>query len=38
MWTVLYYNDRVRREIEEWPVGIHADYLRLVGWLEESRS
>jgi hypothetical protein len=33
MWTVLYYNDRVRREIEEWPVGIYADYLRLVEWL-----
>ena len=32
MWTILYYNDRVRREIEEWPVGIFADYLRLVEW------
>ena len=36
MWTILYYNDRVRREIEEWPVGIYADYLRLVEWLEED--
>ena len=36
VWTVLYYNDRVRREIEEWPVGIYADFLRLVEWLEED--
>lgn len=38
MWTVLYYNDRVRREIEEWPVGVYADFLRLVAWLEEVQS
>lgn len=34
MWTVLYFNDRVRREIEEWPVGVYADFLRLVELLE----
>jgi phage-related protein len=34
VWTVLYYNDRVRREIEDWPIGIYADFLRLVEWLE----
>lgn len=34
MWTILYYNDRVRREIEEWPVGIYADFLLLTEWLE----
>jgi len=36
MWTVLYFNDRVRREIEEWPVGVYADFLRLVEWLERD--
>ena len=36
MWTVLYYNDHIRREIEAWPVGIYADFLRLVAWLEED--
>jgi len=28
-WTVSYFNERVQREINEWPVGIYADYLRL---------
>jgi phage-related protein len=36
MWTVLYFNDRVRREIEEWPVGVYADFLRLVELLEDG--
>ena len=36
MWAVLYFNDRVRREIEAWPVGVYADFLRLVDWLEED--
>ncbi len=35
MWTVLYFNDRVKREIEAWPAGIHADYLRMLELLEE---
>ena len=26
----------MKREIEEWPVGIYADYLRLIEWLEED--
>ena len=34
MWTILYYNDRVRREIEDWLVGVYADFLRLTEWLE----
>ena len=29
-WTVSYFNERVQREITEWPVGIYADYLRLI--------
>ena len=36
MWAVLYFNDRVKREIEEWPVGIYADFLRLVEMLEDG--
>ena len=34
MWSVLYYSSRVRREIEVWPVGVYADFLRLVECLE----
>ena len=34
-WSVSYYNERVRREITEWPVGIYADYLRLVMLMEQ---
>ena len=36
MWTIHYYNDRVRREIEDWPVGVYADFLRLVELLEDD--
>ncbi len=34
-WTVSYFNERVQREIAEWPVGIYADYLRLILLVEE---
>ena len=34
MWTVQYFNDRVQRDVEAWPVGIYADYLRLIGLME----
>ncbi len=34
-WSVSYFNERVRREITEWPVGIYADYLRLILLMEE---
>ena len=34
VWTILYFNDRVRREIADWPVGVYADFLRLAEWLE----
>ncbi len=33
-WTVSYFNERVQREITEWPVGIYADYLRLILLME----
>ena len=34
MWQVQYFNQRVQREIEAWPVGIYADFLRLVQMME----
>ena len=34
-WNISYYNERVRREIAEWPDGIYADFLRLVFLMEE---
>ena len=32
--SVSYFNQRVQREITEWPVGIYADFLRLVFLME----
>ena len=29
MWGINYFNERVKLEIEEWPTGIFADFLRL---------
>jgi hypothetical protein len=34
-WTIHYFNQRVQREITTWPVGIYANFLRLVLLLEE---
>ncbi len=34
MWTVQYFNARVQEDIETWPVGIYADFLRLVMLME----
>jgi phage-related protein len=34
MWSVSYFNPRVQLEIEEWPAGIYADFLRLVALME----
>ncbi len=34
MWSVQYFNARVRKDIEDWPVGIYADYLRLIQLME----
>ena len=36
MWSILFFSDRVQREIEEWPVGVYADFLRLTELLEEG--
>jgi phage-related protein len=34
-WSVVYFNDRVKREVFELPDDILASYLRLVGIMEE---
>lgn len=34
MWTITYFNERVKSDIEAWPVGIYANFLRLAQWLE----
>jgi phage-related protein len=34
-WSVVYFNDQVKREVLELPDGILAGYLRLVGIMEE---
>lgn len=33
-WSINYFNECVQREIAEWPVGIYADFLRLVNLME----
>lgn len=35
MWSINYFNTRVQQDIESWPVGIYADFLRLVRLMEE---
>ena len=35
MWSINYFNVRVQQDIESWPVGIYADFLRLVRLMEE---
>jgi phage-related protein len=34
-YTLEYYNQRVIDEVESWPVGVHADYVRLAERLVE---
>ncbi|WP_027815062.1 type II toxin-antitoxin system RelE/ParE family toxin [Paraburkholderia bannensis] len=34
MWTVTYYSERVKKEVFSLPVGIRADYFRLLNILE----
>ena len=34
MWSIQYFNARVQKDIESWPVGIYADFLRLVSLME----
>ena len=35
MWSISYFNRRVQQEIERWPVGIDADFLRLIELMED---
>ena len=35
MWSINFFNARVQQDIESWPVGIYADFLRLVRLMEE---
>ena len=34
-WTIHFYSERVRGDVEAWPVGIHADFLRLTGLMAQ---
>ncbi len=34
MWTIQYYSERVEKELKVWPIGIYADFLRLVFLME----
>lgn len=29
MWDITFFNTRVEKQLESWPVGIYADFLRL---------
>lgn len=33
-WTISFFNDRVLKGIQKWPVGVYADFLRLATLLE----
>ena len=33
-WSIQYFNPIVQREIEAWPVGVYADFLRLLQLME----
>jgi phage-related protein len=34
-WTINYFNERAQKDILAWPVGLYADFLRLVFLMEE---
>ena len=34
-WSIHFYSERVRNDVDAWPVGIHADFLRLIGLMEQ---
>jgi hypothetical protein len=36
MWIINYYNNRVQHDLESWPVGIYADFLRLIKLMESN--
>ena len=33
-WVLSYFNARVQKELEAWPVSIYADFVRLAGLIE----
>ena len=33
-WSISYFNTRIQRQIESWPAGIYADFLRLAQLIE----
>jgi hypothetical protein len=35
VWSIYYFNQKTKAEIFSWPVGILADYRRLLGLMEE---
>ena len=34
MWSIQYFNARVQQDVENWPVGIYADFMRLILLME----
>ena len=35
MWTIQFFNKRVQKDINKWPVGIYADFLRITELMVE---
>lgn len=35
MWTIQFFNERVQKDINKWPVGIYADFLRITELMTE---
>ena len=35
MWTIQFFNERVQKDINKWPVGIYADFLRITELMVE---
>lgn len=35
LWTIHFFNARVKQAIKEWPDGLYADFLRLAQLMEE---
>ena len=33
-WSICFFNGRVQKDIQKWPVGVYADFLRLASLLE----
>lgn len=34
-WAIHYYSERVRNDLDTWPGGVRADFLRLIGLMQE---